>query len=353
MAFTATNSVDSDTMSQEYLHSVDESWGITQTEYAINSADILADKALKEQVENFETAAKNLTLNGTYQGTRETSNNYLNWSRKVENVSSRIENTELENLKVSAINLSLKTSSTFSIELNDRNRTFRTVEKRKVSNVTDPILESIEGREINACSFNRLAEKQFLGSEYNGTARGLPVIEPADASSSTVSNRRQKIILSSDITNYSSSNVREFAGYSSGNVPSNPGNYNDAFVVNSPYIPNFNQNQRALIHEGLWKSNFNKTRNNECYLPTSLEEAPSISDRIENKTRGSTPQGIYTILSTLSSSDPDVGYERKNATGLNPVEIYGVSMGQGETWPDYSMSQLLAEKTGLSDLIKN
>lgn len=352
MAFTATNSVDSGTISQEYLHSVENSWSITQTEYAINAADILAEETIDGQkVENFETAARNLTMNGTYKGARRTSNSYLNWSNNVKPISSRIEDIELENLKVSAANVSLRTESIFKIELEDRNRTFRTVENRKVTNVTDPVLEGVESREINACSFDRLAEKQFLGSEYNGTARGLPVVEPADASSNTVDNRADKILFSSDVTNYSSSNVQEFAGYSSGNAPNNPGNYNEVFVVDSPYIPDFDSNQRAIIHEGLWKSNFARAQNNECYLPTSLEQTPSIPDRIENKTRGSTSQGIYTILSDLSSSESDIGYERKDATRLNDVSIEGVSTGQGGTWPDYSMSESLAESTGLRDLV--
>lgn len=351
MAFTATNSVDQDPFSQEYMNSIEESWEITQTSYAINSADILAEKTLSNEVDNFGRAAENLSANGTYQGVEETENNYRNWSSEVLNLSSGVVDTELSNLTISTTNLSVETNSQFKLDFDRVNYTIEAEQSREIYDVKDPILENIESRNMTACSYTELAKKQFSGSDYNGTARGKPAIEADD-----VPGNNDEILVTSQITgNYSTSNVQQYAGYVTEEEnfgTESPEDYNDNYVVGVGSLPEFSDSQRALIHQGLWKSNFFTTRNNECYLPTSLEQAPGISDRIENKTRGSRSEGIYTILDNLDSSSSDIGYERKNSSDVNSVGIEGVSSGDGETWTDFSMGESLAIDTGLSKLIE-
>lgn len=347
MAFTATNSVHQDTFSQEYVNSIEESWEITQTSYAINSADILAEKTQSNEVENFGEAAENLTFNGTYQGVEETDNNYLNWSEKVVEISSKIENTGLSNLNISSNNLSVITKSRFKLVLNNGNYTLATENKRKISGVTDPMLENIETREMNACTHTKLARKHSTGDDYNGTARGKPIIEPSDASAG----ESVEILVASQITNYTASNVQQYAGYVTEEDFGSPGNYNDNYVIGVESLPEFSKDQRVLIHEGFWKSNFFRTRDNECYLPTAFEDAPGISDRIENKTRGSDPEGIFTVLdSPYTGGESDIGYERVNSSGITPKEVSGVSAGEGEVWSKFRMGENLISELGLDEL---
>lgn len=348
MAFT-TPSIQSDEISHEYSYSVQESWGETQTAYAINSTDILAEITQNNEVSNYEEAAANLTRNGTYEGAHETVNNYINWSKEVEKYS-KIKNAKVENLNVSASNLTIETESKFRLEMDNRNHTFRADYERKVYGVEDPILSGIDTRDIEPCSFEEIAYREYTGGGYNGSARGKPVINPADASSATVSNRGEKILVTSDnITDYNEGRVDNFAGYSTEQDPANPENYNSNYVVNAPKVPQFESNQRALIHEGLWKANFFRIKNNKCYLSTAHQDTPSIPDRIENKTRGSTSQGVFTVVEP-SASESDIGYERKDSSGLTLVELEGVSTGSGEIWSDFRISDSLAIKLGLEKL---
>jgi hypothetical protein len=348
MAFTSPHIVTGD-ISHEYAYSVQESWAETQTAYAIKSTDVLAGITQNNEVNNYEEAAANLTSNGIYEGNPETSHNYINWSKEVEKYS-QIKNIELENLNVTAINLSIKTESNFKLELGDRNHSFNADYRRKVYGVEDPILSSIDKRDIKPCSFEKLASLQYTGGNYNGSARGKPVINPADASLTTISNKAEKILLTSDnITDYEENALNMFAGYSTEEDPAKPGDYNSNYVVNAPRVPDFESKQRAIIHEGLWKANFFRAQNNECYLPTANQDTPSMTDRIENKTRGSTNQGIYTLVEPVAS-ESDVGYERKDGSSLALTKLEGVSKGEGETWVDFQMSNSLANQIGLNRL---
>ncbi len=350
MAFTAPN-IEGGVISQEYGYAVQESWAETQTAYAINSTDILAGITQNSEVGDYEEAVANLTRNGTYNGNRKTFNNYINWSEETEKYS-KIKNTEVENLNVSTVNLTIQTESDFKLELRDRNQSFKADYQRKVYGIEDPILSSIDKRDITPCSFEKLAYLDYTGGDYNGSARGKPVINPADASSNTVSNRDKKILVTSDnITDYEKENVTQFAGYSTEEDPANPGNYNSNYVVNAPQVPSFESNQRAIIHEGLWKANLFRAKVNECYLPTAHQDTPSISERIENRTRGSETQGVYTLLEP-SNSESDIGYERKDTSSLTLVRLEGVSEGEGEIWSNFQMSNSLTDELGLAKLKK-
>lgn len=314
----------------------------------MKATQLLAQETEINPVENYEEAAENLTESGRYKGVFLTSANFINWSEKVEKLSNKIGEVKLLGLNVSAVNTTVKASSLVEISLEDRNRTFRAVERTDAYGIEDPILASVDSRTIDACPFDNLAERVYVG-DYNGTARGIPVFEPSTASG--VSGAGQKILVTKDVTKYTASEVRDFAGYFSELKPASPGNYNSNYVTDTSSTPensDFEQNQRAIIHQGLWKSNFARVRNSECYLPASLDRVPSIADRVENKTRGTNPNGVFTLLNPSSGSD--VGYERVDPSGVNPVKVQGVSTGSGETWPQFSMGEELVDSLGLSVL---
>ena len=330
----------------DYLHSVENGWKNTQEAYSIRATKNLADITQSNTVDNYQSAATALVKNGTYRGTVRQEANYLNWSNEAVKISSKIKAMHLRDLNISVQNLTVNTESEFNVSLNDRTRTFHTSGKRKVYGVEDPILQGIDTREIESCSFNRLAERVYTGSDANGTARGKTALEDISPQ-----NEDEKILLTSDVEKYNEGDVRDLAGYVSIAAPSDPSSYNDVYTVGIPDIPDFDSEERAIIHQGLWKSNFFRTRDNECYLPASHEKTPSIADRIENKTRGSASQGVFTVISTGGSSESEIGYERADKSGLNLRQINGVSTGEGETWSNFRMSRGLAEELGLSSLM--
>jgi hypothetical protein len=353
MAFTAADTVETEPLSPSYIQSVEQGWKNTQGRYAVRATGILANLSQSQNVNNYEEAAAGLIEDGRYDGSLRQGSNYISWTQEIDRQSTRIMGTGLEGLNVSTVNLTVETESRFSLELQEINRTFTTVDRTEVYNVEDPLLDSIGiERDINACTFDNLAEKEYSGNSWNGTARGAPVVEPADPS--TPDTRNNKILVTSDITQYSGQKnvVDDYAGYSSETQPSDPGSYNDVYVVGAPDTPSFGENQRAIIHEGLWKSNFFRTRDNGCYLPTAHTQTPSIAEKIEGETRGSTPQGAFTVLSIGSDSESEIGYERADASGLNLVQIKGVSTGEGEIWPNFRMSQGLAEELELFELVE-
>jgi hypothetical protein len=352
MAFTATQAVDADPISPAYIQSAEQGWKNTQGAYAVRATEILADISQSQDVSDYKSSAAGLVQDGMYEGSMEQSSHYLSWAQNVERQHTEIVDTGLEDLNVSTVNLTVETESRFTLEMKDRNRTFRTVDRTYIHGVEDPLLAGIGiQRDINACSFDRLADRAYMGTVSNGTARGTPVVEPSDPSNP--GSRGQKVLVTSDITQYSGqeSTTDDYAGYYSQNEPSDPGSYNDVYTAGGSGVPEFENNQRAIIHEGIWESNFFRTRDNECYLPTAHIDTPSIAERIEGETRGSTSQGTFTVLNVGSNSESEVGYERADSSGLSLVQIEGVSTGQGEIWSNFRMSQGLADEIGISALI--
>jgi len=337
--------VDQDLSSPGYARSIESSWQNTQEAYSVRATQNLADITQSDTVDDYEAAAAELTRNGTYRGSFRQSANYRNWSEKVVSLSNNIQDVQLQNLTVRDENVTIVTESDFRISLKDRTRSFQTSGVRKVYGVEDPILEGIDSRNIDACTFDRVAELAYSASTQ-GTARGEPAIEDVNPS-----NEAERLLITSDVEKYAESDVDDLAGYFSVNSPSDPASYNNVYAVGGSSRPSFEPDQRVLIHQGLWKSNFFRARNSECYLPTAYQDAPAISDRIEGETRGSTPQGVFTVLNP-SSGVSDIGYQRADSSGIDLVSIEGVSTGEGETWSDFRMGRGLAEGIGLSQLIE-
>jgi hypothetical protein len=348
MAFTATENINQEPLDPEDPYTIKEAWSTTQAHYAIHSTQKLAQITLNKEVKNYNEAARNFTKNGTYKSSPKTPINYLNWNKEIKKQPNQIQDTELTNLNITTDKLKIQTESKLKVQLPKRNKTLQVSNTKNAKGVKDPILEGIEDREIQACSFKQLAVKLFTGSDNNGTARGKPVINP-EPDLSGVSNKEEKILLADNVRDYQKNRVEQFAGYATKNSESG---YNNVYVTDISSTPKFEPGQRALIHEGLWKSNFFKTRNKQCYLPTNLKQAPGISERIETKTRGNRDGGIFTILSDSATGESEIGYERANNSNLNLVKIKGVSEGKGKIWNNYLMNKSIAEEQNLSQLIK-
>jgi hypothetical protein len=338
MAFSTPSDLGQEAINPAYSQSVEESWRVTQGAYALEASRILAEN---DSVSNYSESAANLTYEGV-SGDLQQDANFLNWSEKVEDLSNRLHQVKVSDLNVSTSNLSIVVESDFRLELNDVNRSFQTTTYRQVSGVKDSLLTGTADRNITACSFDRIAYKSVSGdNDHNGTARGIPV--------KTATGNSNETLVVENVSEFDSSKVSDMAGFFSTRKPDNPGNYNDNYVIGDS-VPEFQEGQRAIIHEGLWKSNFNRTRGN-CYLPTSLNRAPGISERIEGVETGDTDQGVFTVLQDFNSSESDIGFERVNEPG-GVTGIQGVTSGEGKVWDKFNMSEDLAEEQGLSDLIQ-
>jgi hypothetical protein len=339
MAFSTPSDLGQEPINPAYSQSVEESWRITQGAYALEASRILAED---DSVSNYSESAANLTYEGV-SGELQQDANFLNWSEKVEDLSNRVHQVKVSDLNVSTSNLSIVVKSDFRLELDDVNRSFQTTTYRQVSGVKDSLLTGTADRNITACSFDRIAYKPLSGySDDNGTARGIPVND-------TESIEDDEILVVENVSEFDSNKVLGMEGFFSTWKPENPSDYNDNYVIGDS-VPEFQEGQRAIIHEGLWKSNFNRTRGN-CYLPTSLNRAPGISERIEGEQTGDSDQGVFTVLQDFNSSESDIGFERVNEPG-GVTGIQGVTSGEGKVWEKFNMSKELAEEQGLSDLIQ-
>lgn len=349
---TATHaSIQPETQDVYARYSLQESWQHTQEEYTLRSLQKLADISADKQVESLETGVENLTENGNLNGTHQLDINHRNWSKHATELSSEIQETRLEVTSVEAYNFTLNTSSNLTVDTEKGGFTARIESSTEIKQVKDPLLDEISYQtEIEACNFNKLAERVST-AEWNGTARGKPVKK---APGNIDSPYGEKILVTTDITQYDNDTTRQLAGYVSETDPTRPGKYNDNYVVGVSSTPDFENRQNALINDGLWKTNFERVIEARCYLSTSLDAAPSVKNRIEDRSRGENSQGIFTVLNASEvgeTTDSDIGYERVNSTGLNLEQIEGISTGEGLTWPYFRMSQKLAEQHGLGDLI--
>jgi len=351
MAFGSYTNIDTEPVETEYDNSVFWSWGETQASYAVDSLSKYVQLYSGDKTESeVNLALETLTKNGTYQSNRERISTYRNWTKEIENLSPKLNSTKLSNLNADIENLTVRTEADFNVDTQ-----VKTVEKpvtssKYIKDVEDPLLESTSySRKIDYCGFDTLANKIFDNSdldESNGTIRGKPIVEPT---SLPTNSRNSKIVVSKNITNYTNTEVQDFAGYFSRYTPTSPENYNDNYAVGAASMPNISTGNRAIIKEGFWKSNFHEAIPQNCYIPSNLEETPSIYDRINESTRGDTNEGIFTVLNP-QPGESEIGYERLDNSSLNIVGIETVS--ESEAWPDFNMSESLAESEGLTELVK-
>jgi len=349
MAFNSVNTVDNQPVQPEQLKIVEKSWAETQGNYAVDSLDeytqiysgIVTESELNK-------ALQNLTETGVYNSNRARKYTYTNWSKEVETESNRITETSLKGLNASVENLSVITESQFSVETYSKSRTFEIQHSEKLEGVEDPLLDDTTyAREIDACYFESLADKLYDVSSSSGTVRGPNVLEPSDASS--ISSSGSKILVTNNVSSYNQSDVQNFLGYFSEHSPSNPGNYNSNYAAGASNTPQLDDGQNVIIHSGFWESNFEEAIDSGCYMPSPLQNTPSVLDRLNENTRGGTNQGLYTVL-TPNTSQSDIGYERLDGSGLSLVEIETVS--ESGAYPGFNMSMELADSTGLNGLIK-
>ncbi|QGA81002.1 hypothetical protein [Candidatus Nanohalobium constans] len=285
-------------------------------------------------------------VTGNYSGNNIRSATLSKYTKTSQKQSSRIKGLNTSNLTVSIKNLSLKTGSNLNIILNRLSQSSE-ITASTVPEIEDPLLESTPySRKIAACSFDKLAAKKYRGSSNSGTARGDAVVEP----DLPLNPSETKILVTENVSKYSTVDVEDFGGYFSQVEPSNPSSYNSNFVAGTSSTPDVSNGRKVIIHEGFWTSNFGKAINRDCYMPTSHTDTPSLVDRINEDTRGSNNQGVFTVASNTSNTESEIIYERLDSSGLDLVEIETIS--SPSVWSNYSMSRGLAEEHGLNELIK-
>lgn len=346
-AFTSMGSVQTQVTEPAYLNSVEKSIEITQSTYAEDSlTQYIQNKNSDEDLQQTEQIIKELMISGNYSGSQLREATLPKYIENSHNQSSKINRLNTSDLNVSIENLSLKTSSNLNISLNQLTKPTE-ITTSSVPNIDDPLLQSTPySRKINDCSFTKLASKRYTGTSNSGTVRGNAVVEPTlplDPSQS-------EILVTENVTQYSTVNVEDFGGYFSQVEPSNPSSYNSNYVVGTSSTSGISNGSKVIIHEGFWTSNFGKAINQDCYMPTSHTDTPSIVDRINENTRGSINQGIFTVASDISDTESEIIYERLDSSGLDLIEIETIS--SPGAWPNYSMSRGLAEEQSLDELIK-
>jgi len=332
-------------------YSLESSVEQTQQSYALKSIQNLANISKNQDVTNFNSSVKELYVNGSY-GTNNQLKNMESLQTQYESSSGTLKHLKLDKISLSVSNLTLRTNTEIMLGLDRYNTTTRASHYSEINSVDDPLLENIGYEaEINSCPYEKLAEKHST-SDYNGTARGEYVVDPSDIS--TIPEKDRKILVSADITTYDSSDVQDYAGYISETDPSSPGDYNINHATGLT-LPSLENQQRIVIHQGMWTSNIHRTIKNHCYLKTSQISTPSIPDRIENKTRGNSNEGVYTLVNTTKtgkdSDKSNIGYERVDKPS-ELVNITGVTQTDGIEWEYFRMNKSTAEYSGLEQLIQ-
>ena len=336
------------------VSSMQKSWEITQGEYSVRSLQTLAEISQDSTVDNFREGLENLTRRGTLDGEKQQDVNFEDWRAEMKQLSGNLDSASVNKINISVENLTVSTSSETVLEYPQTQVAYTAEHETNVSGVEDVLLDSIGyDTEIDPCRYTDLAVEGPEGAVTSGTSRGYPLIEPDDPSSEL--EPESHIIITSDITSYNNSTTANFAGYISENEPGQPSDYNSNYVIGTSSLPSFEDDQTAIIHQGVWKSNFERTIKDECFLSSGLQNTPSIEERMREEANGSSNQGIFTVLNasevSTSDSDSNIGYERIDSSGRELVSIEGVSTGDGITWSYFRMSRELAEAKGASGLI--
>ncbi|MFB6193347.1 MAG: hypothetical protein ABEK00_03780 [Candidatus Nanohaloarchaea archaeon] len=347
------NPVQTDQYSPSYQVSMQESWEITQSQYALRSLQTLANISKNRELTGFESAMADLVLKGTYNGTSEQKVSLDYWEREVLALSSPMKSISASSINFSISYFNLTTTSKIRLSTKRRAISYIASDKIEVKGVSDPLISELGySVDIEPCNYNRLATEAYDGGAKNGTARGYPLVEPADPASEL--SPETHILITRDITQFDNSTTQDFAGYASVQVPGSPSEYNDDYIVGIPSIPSFEQGQTAIIFEGLWKANFARTMERGCYLPSSLQNTPGIRERLKKEAVGSTNQGVYTVLNVSDTdetpAESNIGYERINASNRELIMIEGVSRGEGIVWPHFRISREIAIEAGAQGL---
>lgn len=348
MAFTSINNVDTGTVDFSGMDSVAESWEQTQVSYAVDSLDTISREASPPITEQeVYSAASSLTITGVYNSVQERNSTYQNWSSSV-TMQLPVQETSLRDVETSVDNLTVRTSSTLEVSSSQGTVNYSLNHTASIMEVQDPLLDNTTySRDINSCSFEHLGVKLYDGEISSGIVRGDAVVEPQDITS--VTSQGSKILVTSDVTSYDQSEVEDFLGYFSVQEPVSPDNYNDNYTAGTSAMPDVESGEQVIIHSGFWKSNFETAIQTGCYMPSSLEETPDFTERLNEQRTGNSAEGIFTVVSP-SPSQSSIAYERVSSRSLSLVEIETVSE-TGE-WPNFRISEHLAESNGLNELIK-
>lgn len=339
---------------QGYTHSLKESWGRTQSYYALNSLRNLAEISTDSDVNNFSESMKSLLEEGRFGGLEVQETSYENWKSDSQNLSGVEGNLELQNLSVSVDNFTLATSSRLFYRGDIFGESFGLERRINISEVQDPLMEEIGlNYTIEACGFNNLALKLYTGDNYRGEARGEPLLRPNGFDLEEVSNPSDVIIFTSEIRQFDNETTSDFAGYVTLKEPPRPASYNNNFVTDAPYIPSFEEGQRAIIYEGLRTSNFHRMIRDDCYLSTAINEAPAVDERIEGEYVGESADGLFTLVDTdqvgTAEDKSNIGFQRVNGSG-DLVSMHGITSGEGIVWRDFRVGESLSSIRGMGEL---
>ncbi|NMJ77421.1 hypothetical protein GLU64_03355 [Nanohaloarchaea archaeon] len=359
MAFTSAPN-NYQTSAQGFSHSINEAWTRSQNAYSLDSLKILGNRSIDETVNQPQKKIETLIRNGSISGLENQSNSFESWKDRSKALLSREFDIELSNPEVSIDNLTIETQSQFIYKGQIITETLSSKSEILVRNTTDPLASEIgPNYDIEKCDFQKLSNKLYEGDNSKGTARGIPIKSSAPDIETVPSPSDKKIIFTENVRRFEKDLISEYAGYVTLDEPPEPSSYNDNFVTDAPRLPSFTSDQRAIIYNGAWKSNFNRMIEDNCYFSTSVSTAPSIVDRLENRTTGSKPDGIFTLVDTENtekigkdSGESNILFQRANGTS-DLVKLKGVTSADGIEWPYFRIGAPFENVRGLSELSNN
>lgn len=341
---------------QGFSHSINEAWTRSQNVYSLDSLKILAERSIGDRVSQPQKKIETLIRNGSISGREVQSNSFESWKDRSRALLSREFDIELSNPEVSIDNLTVETQSQLIYRGQIITEALRSKSEILVRNTTDPLASEIGlNYDIEKCDFRKLSNKLYEGDNSKGTARGIPIKSSA-RDIETVPSPSDKIIFTENVRRFEKDLISEYAGYVTLDEPPEPSSYNDNFVTDAPRLPSFTSDQRAIIYNGAWKSNFKRMIEDNCYFSTSVSAAPSIVDRLENRETGSKPDGIFTLVDTEKigedSEKSNILFQRANGTS-DLVKLKGVTSADGIEWPYFRVGARFGNVRGLSELSNN
>lgn len=333
-----------------------KSWNKSQEEYSLKSLKSLSEFAETNQVTDFSGFLQDSFKDGRIDGDEVNGRNFDSWADTVAQLSGSFQEAKLNSFESNTNDFKLLVNTSVEFEFDEFILENEYSTTSRIEGVSDPLASDLGlEREINSCGFDNLAELRVSGSERNGVARGDPLTD-GERAPGVANNKDIKILVTSDVTQYQNTTIKQFAGYVSEEAPSSPREYNDNYIAGTQFLPIIQTGQNVIINDdGAWLSNINRTISSECYLLSDLERTPSVEERILGNPSGASSGGVYTLIDgSQTGRDPaesNAIYERLNQSDLDLVEIEGVSSGEGFISSNFRLSRSLAQESGISDLI--
>lgn len=243
------------------------------------------------------------------------------------------------------------------------NETQTTTSNSGIEGLEDPMirLQTVDfyGHFFSRCDFSEPAELLETGAQNSGsTIHGRAAVEPLVGD---VDNPGERIIVAENVSEYSDTEVQQFAAAVSAEPVSNPSNFNNRYVFDTGSIASIQDNESLIIDDAeVWRSGFREMLRTGCYIVSDGPlNGPDFLDRLANNLTGTRATGIASLINeTAAPSHADtrsnVDYVYFNSTDVygSLNEINGVTSGEGsaEYFDYFRIDQYHVDQWGIAGL---